>query len=74
LNISLSGSFVTLANQPFVDEPHLLYSFFPPREWAIRIPVILLLLGSTVVGTFIGLVMLRAAQKEKAKQQAKKTK
>lgn len=61
-------------NQPFVDEPHFLYSFFPPREWAIRIPVILLLVGSTIIGSFIGVVLLRAAKEEKLKQQAKKTK
>ncbi|CAN6634064.1 hypothetical protein TRVA0_014S01772 [Trichomonascus vanleenenianus] len=58
---------------PFVDEPHPLYAFFPAREWAINIPVMLLLLAITVVGTFIGTVMINSAEKERQKQAAKKT-
>nr|POE86999.1 dolichol phosphate-mannose biosynthesis regulatory protein [Quercus suber] len=59
---------------PFVDDSHPLQSLFLPRVWAIRIPVILLLLGGAVVGSFLSLVMiqsnrkkaLKAAQKMKA--------
>jgi dolichyl-phosphate mannosyltransferase polypeptide 2 regulatory subunit len=60
--------------QPFVDESHFITSLFPPREWAIRIPAALLLVGISVIGSFIGLVLVKSAQKEKAKQQAKKAK
>ncbi|KAK7634851.1 dolichol phosphate-mannose biosynthesis regulatory protein [Phyllosticta citricarpa] len=58
---------------PFVDEDHPLQSLFPPRVWAIRIPVILILLGSTVVGSFLGMVMIKSNRKRALKAaQAKK--
>ncbi|KAF2461354.1 dolichol phosphate-mannose biosynthesis regulatory, partial [Lineolata rhizophorae] len=52
---------------PFVDEDHPLHSLFPPRVWAIRIPVILILLGSAVVGSFLGVVMIRSNRKKAIK-------
>ncbi|KIX01540.1 uncharacterized protein Z518_09266 [Rhinocladiella mackenziei CBS 650.93] len=55
---------------PFVDEDHPLQSLFPPRVWAIRIPVILTLLGSAVVGTFLAMVMIRSNRKKAAKARA----
>ncbi|EFR02995.1 hypothetical protein MGYG_05995 [Nannizzia gypsea CBS 118893] len=55
---------------PFVDQGHPLHDLFPPRVWAIRIPVILTILGSTVVGTFLGLVMIRSNRKKAAKAKA----
>jgi dolichyl-phosphate mannosyltransferase polypeptide 2 regulatory subunit len=56
--------------QPFVDDDHVLQNFFPPRVWAIRIPVIIILLGSAVVGSFIGMVMIRSTRKKAAKAKA----
>ncbi|KAL1992510.1 hypothetical protein VTN49DRAFT_4542 [Thermomyces lanuginosus] len=55
---------------PFVDDDHPLHNFFPPRVWAIRIPVILTILGSTVVGSFMGIVMIRSSRKKAAKAKA----
>ncbi|KAI1908067.1 Dolichol phosphate-mannose biosynthesis regulatory protein [Ophidiomyces ophidiicola] len=55
---------------PFVDPGHPLHDLFPPRVWAIRIPVILTLLGSAVVGTFLALVMIRSNRKKAAKAKA----
>ncbi|SPO00515.1 probable dolichol phosphate-mannose biosynthesis regulatory protein [Cephalotrichum gorgonifer] len=55
---------------PFVDDDHILHTLFPPRVWAIRIPVLLILLGSTVVGSFIGMVMIRSNRKAAAKAAA----
>jgi dolichol phosphate-mannose biosynthesis regulatory protein len=67
-------SYDTLANptraQPFVDESHALQGFFLPRVWAIRIPVVLLLVGSAVVGSFLGVVMIRSNRKKAAKAKA----
>ncbi|KAK6411773.1 Dolichol phosphate-mannose biosynthesis regulatory protein [Elasticomyces elasticus] len=61
---------------PFVDPTHPLQSLFPPRVWAIRIPVILLLLGGAVVGSFLSVVMIRSnrkkAMKARQKEQGKK--
>jgi len=67
---------ITISTQPFVDDDHPLQNLFPPRVWAIRIPVILILLGSAVVGSFLSTVMIRSNRKKalKAKQQAMKKK
>ena len=56
--------------QPFVDSDHPLQNVFPPRVWAIRIPVILILLGSAVVGSFLSVVMIRSNRKKAAKAKA----
>ncbi|KAF2837822.1 dolichyl-phosphate mannosyltransferase polypeptide 2, partial [Patellaria atrata CBS 101060] len=55
---------------PFVDEDHPLQSLFLPRVWAIRIPVILILLGSAVVGSFLSVVMIRSNRKKALKAKA----
>ncbi|KAK0389128.1 hypothetical protein NLU13_2703 [Sarocladium strictum] len=55
---------------PFVDDGHKLHGFFPPRVWAIRIPVILILIGSAVVGSFLAMVMIRSNRKKAAKAKA----
>jgi len=58
---------------PFVDEDHSLHSLFPPRVWAIRIPVILILLGTAVVGSFLSMVMIKSNRKKALQtKQAKK--
>ncbi|KAF2095637.1 dolichol phosphate-mannose biosynthesis regulatory [Rhizodiscina lignyota] len=56
---------------PFVDEDHPAHSLFPPRVWAIRIPVMIILLGCAVVGSFISLVMIRSNRKKAAKAKKK---
>ncbi|KAK4123862.1 dolichol phosphate-mannose biosynthesis regulatory [Parathielavia appendiculata] len=55
---------------PFVDSDHPLQAFFPPRVWAIRVPVILILLGCAVVGSFLSVVMIRSNRKKAAKAAA----
>jgi dolichyl-phosphate mannosyltransferase polypeptide 2 regulatory subunit len=57
-------------SQPFVDSDHPLQNIFPPRVWAIRIPVILILLASAVVGSFLSVVMIRSNRKKIAKAKA----
>lgn len=61
---------LTRSAQPFVDSDHPLQNFFPPRVWAVRIPVILILLASAVVGSFLGVVMIRSNKKKAAKAKA----
>ncbi|KAL7268145.1 Dolichol phosphate-mannose biosynthesis regulatory protein, partial [Rhizina undulata] len=53
---------------PFVDPGHPLHDLFPPRVWAIRIPVILILVGIAVVGSFLSVVMIRSGQKKRVKK------
>ncbi|KAK9233975.1 dolichol phosphate-mannose biosynthesis regulatory [Lipomyces kononenkoae] len=54
---------------PFVDTTHPFQSLFPPREWAIRIPVMILLLTMGIIGSFVGIVMVRSNAAPRAKRQ-----
>lgn len=65
-------SFWTFA-LPFIDESHPVTLLFPPREWIIRIPALLLISGLAVVGTFIGIVVIKGERKRQAKQAQKKS-
>ncbi|KAI8049676.1 dolichol phosphate-mannose biosynthesis regulatory [Syncephalis plumigaleata] len=49
---------------PFVDVGHPLHDFFPAHEYAIKIPVALLLVGLTGVFTFMASVMIRSGKKK----------
>ncbi|KAI5808521.1 dolichol phosphate-mannose biosynthesis regulatory protein [Peziza echinospora] len=55
---------------PFVDAGHPLHELFPPRVWAIRLPVIIILIGVAVVGSFLSVVMIKSSKKAKAKATA----
>lgn len=56
---------------PFLDDDNLLQSFFLPRDYAIKLPILLLALAVLGVGTFVGNVLLKNAQKEKLKKSKK---
>ena len=58
---------------PFLDDDSSVAQLFPPREWIIRIPAILLVLGTAAVGTFVGSVMMKKEKKSAAKNSVKKT-
>jgi dolichyl-phosphate mannosyltransferase polypeptide 2 regulatory subunit len=68
----MSPVHILTPSQPFVDEDHPLQSLFPPRVWAIRIPVILMVLFTTVVGSFLSVVMIRSNRKKALKAKQKK--
>jgi dolichyl-phosphate mannosyltransferase polypeptide 2 regulatory subunit len=53
---------------PFLSEDNFLQNFFLPRYYAIALPVTALILGVCVVTTFIGLVIIKSAQKKKGKK------
>jgi hypothetical protein len=63
---SLIAASPRVALQPFVEPHHFFHSFFPDRYWAIVIPVVLMILGVTLVGTFLALVMIRKGKKPKS--------
>lgn len=52
--------------QPFVEDSVIL-DLFPPRLYAIIIPASLLVAVISIVGTFIGYVLLKDARKSKKK-------
>lgn len=56
---------------PFVDESNALNTLFLPREYAIKLPFLLLLLSGLGVSTFIGRVLIKNAEKEKQKKSKK---
>jgi dolichyl-phosphate mannosyltransferase polypeptide 2 regulatory subunit len=54
-----------LKHQPFLPESSPLQSFFPAREWAVRLPVLLLLSGMIGVSLFFGKVAMAEARKKR---------
>jgi uncharacterized protein (DUF983 family) len=44
---------------------HVVHSFFLPREYAIQIPLIVVLLILFVATTFLSLAMIKTAKQEK---------
>lgn len=54
-------------SQPFLPPTSTIPSFFPPRSYAIKIPLFLLLAGICGVTLFFGRVMLAEARKKRVK-------
>jgi dolichol phosphate-mannose biosynthesis regulatory protein len=57
--------------QPLLPVDSPLHAKFPPREWAVRLPAAILLVGLTAIGGLLGMVMMKQAQKDKAKRAMK---
>ncbi|KAI5968523.1 dpm2 [Candida margitis] len=55
---------------PFVNEDSSINKFFLPRDYAIKLPLLLLLIAGLGVGTFIGKVLVKNQQKQKSKKKA----
>ncbi|KAL8292565.1 hypothetical protein RQP46_001177 [Phenoliferia psychrophenolica] len=56
---------------PFLPPSSPLHDLFPAREWAVRLPALLMLAGLTAIGSFVGLVMIKSARKKSAKSKVK---
>jgi len=54
---------------PFFDSSSPIHSYFPAREWAVRIPAFILIVGLFVIGAFFGSTI--AAENRKKAQQAR---
>ncbi len=55
---------------PFLSEDNIIQDFFLPRDYAIKIPAFLLIVGVTLVGAFVSSVLIKSTQKKtKAKKQ-----
>lgn len=57
--------------QPFFSASHPIHDLFPSRDWAIRIPAFLLVVGLSVIGLFVGSVVMKEKAKKNAKMAAK---
>lgn len=56
---------------PFVDDANVLHSFFLPRDYALKIPLLLLLVGGIAVGSFIASVLIKENKKKQLKNSKK---
>lgn len=63
--INIKPNLLELTSQPFLPASSPLHPFFPPREWAIRLPILLLLTAAIGISLFFGRVMLAEARKKK---------
>lgn len=50
---------LTAPNQPFLDASSPVHDFFPRREWAVRIPALLLVFGLSAIGCALGFSMVQ---------------
>ncbi|PWN26240.1 hypothetical protein BDZ90DRAFT_233373 [Jaminaea rosea] len=57
---------------PFLSSQSSFHSFFPPREWAVRGPALLLVVGLGGIGAFVGKVMMAEERKRKEKARRQK--
>lgn len=55
---------------PFINEDNILNQFFLPRNYAIKLPILLLFIAALGVGTFVGKVLIKNQQKQKSKKKA----
>ncbi|KAJ8700119.1 Dolichol phosphate-mannose biosynthesis regulatory protein [Pleurotus ostreatus] len=44
---------------PFLDSDSPVHNFFPAREWAVRIPAFLLVVGLSGIGFFLGATIVK---------------
>jgi len=45
---------------PFIDKGHFIHDYFLPQEYAISIPLALLMVGLSGIFTFLSLVMIKS--------------
>ncbi|KAJ7774578.1 dolichol phosphate-mannose biosynthesis regulatory, partial [Mycena maculata] len=44
---------------PFFDASSEIHHFFPAREWAVRLPAFILVVGVSAIGAFVGSTIIR---------------
>ncbi|KZP19461.1 hypothetical protein FIBSPDRAFT_827990 [Athelia psychrophila] len=52
---------------PFFDKTSPIHDYFPAREWAIRLPAFILVIGLAVIGTFVGSTIMKENRKKAQK-------
>ncbi|KAF4614896.1 hypothetical protein D9613_003080 [Agrocybe pediades] len=57
---------------PFFDSSNPIHDWFPAREWAVRLPAFILVVGLSAIGLFLGSTMLKESRK-KAEQAKMRT-
>lgn len=54
---------------PFFDVSSPIHGYFPPREWAVRLPAFILVVGLSGIGFFVGSTVIK--EKKRKAQKAK---
>ncbi|KIY72143.1 hypothetical protein CYLTODRAFT_450074 [Cylindrobasidium torrendii FP15055 ss-10] len=52
---------------PVFDASSSIHAFFPAREWAVRLPAFILVVGLSVIGAFIGNTIIKENRKKAEK-------
>ncbi|KAF9652864.1 dolichol phosphate-mannose biosynthesis regulatory [Thelephora ganbajun] len=52
---------------PLIDSSSPVHDYFPDREWAVRLPAFLLVVGLTAIGLFVGLTIVKENKKKAQK-------
>jgi len=52
---------------PFFDASSPIQDFFPPREWAVRLPAFILVVGLSGIGYFVGSTIIKENRKKAEK-------
>ncbi|EDR14305.1 uncharacterized protein LACBIDRAFT_244765 [Laccaria bicolor S238N-H82] len=52
---------------PFFPKTSQIHDWFPSREWAIRLPAVLLVLGLSAIGAFVGYTIVKENKKKAQK-------
>jgi len=52
---------------PFFDSSSPIHSWFPVREWAVRVPAFILVIGLTTIGIFVGYTISEENKKKAQK-------
>lgn len=57
---------------PFFDTSSPIHGYFPAREWAVRLPAFILVVGLSGIGFFVGCTVIRERKRkaQKAKLRA----
>ena len=68
LNLQLTSFlYVNDGIQPFFDDANPIHSWFLPREWAVRLPAFILVVGLSAIGLFLGSTIMKE-NRRKAQQ------
>jgi len=51
---------------PFFDVANPIHSWFLPREWAVRLPAFILVVGLSAIGLFLGSTIMKESRKKSA--------
>jgi len=49
---------------PFFDAANPIHSWFLPREWAVRLPAFILVVGLSAIGFFLGSTIMKENRKK----------